>query len=175
MTIKTDNLGRIVHDPSGIVLGIRSNGVDTYMPAIIAQSGVASSVTGTTAETTLASITIPGGAMGPNGTVRVTAFFSCTNNANVKTALVKLGAMSPGAALANSATDQIIAIFRNAGTTAAQKAYQGGTGVGAITGLKQSATLDMTQDQVLTITGTLATAADTITLEGYTVEILPGA
>jgi hypothetical protein len=177
MSAKIDNLGRLIHD-SGFVLGIRYNGTDTYIPAILAQSGVAVSVTGTLAETTLASVTIPGGLMGPNGSLRITLLWSNTNNANAKTVQVKIdGQIVSSANQANNASYQHLVIVHNRGSQSAQVMMRSSQ----VGGLAQNSTgttvtaIDTSIDKVITFTGTLGVAGDTITLEGYTVEILPSA
>lgn len=140
-------------------------------PIILAQSAVASSVTGTTAETTLASITIPGGMMGANGVLRIAPIWSLTNNANGKTLQIRLAGTSVfSAALPSVGGYQGIATVRNRNSATSQLTTSGGA-YGSV--FVNTATINTAVDQVLTITATLANAADTVTLEGYTVEILP--
>jgi hypothetical protein len=178
MTSKLDHRGHIVHDASGIVQGVRSNGVDTYMPVVLAQSGVASSVTGTTAETTLASITIPGGMMGPNGMLRIRTFWSYTNSANNKNLRVNFG----GTVLLNSnqtttATAWEDTIISNRGALNSQGGVSritSNSGNTSIVGVIAVAA-DTSTDKVVAFSAILASAAETITLEAYTVEVLPGA
>lgn len=177
MSSRVDNLGRIVHDASGIVLGTRSNGVDTYTPAVIAQSAVPSPVTGTVAETTLASITIPGGAMGPNGALRISLAFSVTNSANNKTFRAKLGGQT-FLLYTVGATNMFLAapLIRNRGAQNVQLVQNNANaGLGAASVAPANANVDTSVDQVLTITAQLASAAETITLEAYTVEVVAGA
>lgn len=141
-------------------------------PLILANKAVPASVTGTVAETALATITIPGGLMGPNGSIRVTPIFSITNNANNKSLGIKLGGQSIFAiGLTTNSAYQAIATARNRGSQSAQLSTSGG-GYAAV--FTANTNVDTSVDQVLTINGTLANAADTITLEGYTVEVLPG-
>lgn len=175
MSVKIDNLGRLIHD-SGLVLGMRSNGIDTYTPLVLAQTAVPASVTGTLVETTLASIVIPGGIMGANGALRITPLFSHTNNANVKSLVYRLGgtiAMSFG--VANFGTSHVQTTIRNRGNAASQVLYQGSASFGLLAATTQAPAVNTAVDQILTLTATLANAADTITLEGYTIEILPAA
>ena len=47
---------------------------------VLGASAVAASITGTVAETSLAAVTVPAGAMGANGDMRFTALFSYTNS-----------------------------------------------------------------------------------------------
>jgi len=168
--IEITSAGLVEYD-SGTAPSLSSSGAAT--PIILAQSGVASSVTGTTSETTLASITIPGGMMGANGSLRITPFFSVTNSANNKTLKVKLGSTAfSSLAVTTSATTTLLVAVRNRGSASSQIAMSS-TGVGISTIAPQSGSVDTAVDQVLTITGQLASTGETITLEGYTVEVLP--
>jgi len=145
---------------------------NTGMSIILAQSAIAASVTGTTAETALATITIPANVMGPNGALRIDMQWTVTLNADTKTAQVRLGGTSfviHGLASVNSLQGQCV--IRNRGVTNSQV----GTGSMSVatTGLPPpTGTIDTTQAQTLTITATLGTTTDTMTLEGYTVELL---
>lgn len=159
--IATDALG------GGVGRGLQS-------PGVLAQSAVPASVTGTLSETTLATIVIPAGVMGANGSLRVTLQWSCTNTANTKTAGVRLGGQSIRAlALTNTASRPDIVMLTNRGATNSQV----GVVASASAYSNSSATsptyaIDMSQAQSLTITGTLTNTGETITLESYTVEVL---
>lgn len=147
---------------------IRSDGV-------LAQSAVAASVTGTASETVLATIAIPAASVGVNGSLRITTLWSLTNNANAKTLTWKIGGTSIGASNVPSfASNRHQIEIRNRNALNSQ-ITQGGNSAG---GWGPSATanlataIDLSVTQNLTISGTLANTADTITLEAYTVEIL---
>lgn len=141
----------------------------------LAQSAVAVPLTGTTSKTTLATIAIPAGSIGPNGTVHVTVLFSMTNSANNKSFTVELdGTTFYGITLANQSALQAISIIRNRNSEAAQAGFTNSTGgIGAASLV--TATVNTAVAKNLTITGTLANSGETITLEGYTVEIMHGA
>jgi hypothetical protein len=148
---------------------------------VLSQSAVSSSVTGTTSETTLASVTIPGGSLGQNGALRIEFSASWTANTNVKTVTVKLGGTSIGIFSRSGGTEtgarsQIT--VRNRGAQNSQVvSLPGSTTVvfGVFTSTYPlTLSKDMSQDQTLTITGTLANGADTVTLESYLVEVIPG-
>jgi len=141
----------------------------------LSQSAVASAVTGTTTKTALATIAIPAGAIGPNGSVHVTMLWSMTNNANNKTFNVELdGTIFYGITFANQSSLQAISIIRNRNSESSQVGFTNATtGLGAATLV--TAAIDTSVAKNLTISGTLANSADTITLEGYTVEIAYGA
>lgn len=143
-------------------------------PVTLAQSAVASSVTGTLSETVLASVTIPGGMMGPNGALRVTATWSYTNSANTKRPIVNFGGVQfqsiPFSTVASSETERTI---RNRGATNSQVCVGlAATGFSSTSSATITSSIDTRVDQVLTLSGTLANITETITLEGYTVEVL---
>lgn len=143
---------------------------------VLAQSGATSSVTGTVSETTLASVTVPGGSMGANGAIRITFLATYTNSANAKTLRVKLGLDTfLSIALTTTATIQTLVIIRNANSQGAQIATPTTvqSGLGAATAAAATGTTDTTVDQTLVITGQLANAGETLSLRGYTVELLP--
>lgn len=144
-------------------------------PVILAQSATAQSVTGTTTETTLATITIPGGMMGANGKLRVSALFSMTNNANNKTPRIRLGGSETLAApFASASAISLARTIANRGATNSQLSEPGtSTGFGTAGSAVVTTAVDTSVDQSLTITGQLAVGTDTLTLEGYTVEVLP--
>lgn len=143
------------------------------MPYILAQSGAPASVTGTLAETTLMSVTIPGGALGPNGAIRINAGTSGTNNANSKLFNIKLnGAAVNGINIQGASSGSIGLVVANRNSTQAQ--HPRNIGHTATTGVGGIFNVNTDLDTVLTITGTLGSIGDTMTLEDYTVEILPG-
>lgn len=151
---------------SGGGIGLKATGV-------LAQSGVAVSVTGTTVETTLATITIPANALSANGKLRITWMMSFTSSANNKNGRLRFGGTQidniGGTTISGFEWQQNISALNS---TQSQSAYQGNSAPYQIGGLFVNTSFDMTQPQQLTITGQCANAADTITLISYTVEIL---
>jgi hypothetical protein len=142
---------------------------------VLGQSATANPLTGGTGETTLATVSVPGGAMGASGSIRITALVTCTNNANVKTLTFKYGGQSFGAvSLANQLSGHVQVTIRNR-TAATQISWlNGGSAYGVTTAaVTTTRAIDTTVAQDATITGTLANGADTLTLEGFTVELLP--
>lgn len=132
----------------------------------LAASAVQVTKTGSTAEQTLATVTIPAGSIGPNGVLRISATVSNTSSANAKTYKVKLSSTAFFTfALTLTAGDSFEVLIANRNSASSQ--VSGGTGVSA-TGAIATATADVT----LTITGTLASAAETLRLESYLVELL---
>lgn len=147
-------------------------------PAPFAQSGVASSVTGTTAETTLASIVIPGGLMGPNGLIRVRATFSWSNTANAKTTRLKFAGLSFYSATLSTGsgltTEGRIANRNNLSSQIGGPLnVASGFGVNTNAADLVAVAANTAQDQTLLLTGQCAVGTDTVTLESYTVEVLP--
>lgn len=150
---------------------------------IIGQAYPNISITGVTTEQNVAAAPVPANAMGAGGTIRVTLLLSMTNNANTKTVFVRLnptsGAVTGGgmatSAFTSTASAQLLTIIRNNGATNAQSTIQTmqtpfSSGTNLVTGLA----IDTTQPAWVNIGIWPANAADTITLLGYTVELLPG-
>lgn len=143
---------------------------------VIGASGVAVPVTGTTSETSLAGITIPANAMGPNGILRITALFSYTNSANNKTLRYRFGNGLSGtifaaSVLTTTAATRLTQTIQNRNSASSQigglvNGSLGGTSSASITG-----TIDTTASKTLTISGQLANTGETITLESYIVEL----
>lgn len=140
-------------------------------PFVLGSSGVASSHTGNTNETALATIAIPAGALALNGILRVTCLFGGTNNANNKTLRVRLGGLSGTTFFSNVFTTAIgissVLHIVNRNSAASQVAHAIG-----ISGAFTTGTVDTAVAQDLVISGQLANGADTITLEARIVEII---
>lgn len=141
---------------------------------IWAKGSAPATLTGSTAETALATINIPGALLGSNGVLRVTTFWNCNNNANAKTIRVRFGGTLFGdQPMANNLSLVSVAHVVNRSATSQFGGGRfgsggfGGTGVALPTGTVNSAA-----NQPLTITAQLANGADTATLEGYIVELL---
>jgi hypothetical protein len=150
------------------------------LPRIIGQSAVASSVTGTTAETTLATITVPAGMLGANGKVRIETWWTTTNNANAKTFLVRFNGTSGTAYLnssppINTVSSRVLTEIANRNATNSQIGNPTtfvSYGLGSTVAFTTSA-VDTTAAVDISVRGTLANAADTITLEAYQVIVYP--
>jgi hypothetical protein len=151
-------------------------------PRILAQSAVAVSGAADTAENTLATITVPANAMGPNGTLRIWTSWSYTNSANGKTLRVRFSGasgtqfMNP-TVTASVVTSQITQITNRNATNSqvsASGANASGIVVGSGTALATSA-VDTTVETTIVITGQKALGTETLTLERYLVELIYGA
>jgi len=142
---------------------------------LLAQSGVPSSVTGTTSPTTLATVTIPSGLLGANGKLRVKFNFTNNNSAGTKNLAVQFGGTSVWNTTNTTNTwsdDGVEGI--NTGILTAQLWTKAGklpfdifdTGSGA------TSAINTANATTLTFVGTLNTITDTLTLTSYSVEVL---
>lgn len=144
---------------------------------VLGQSAVAAAHTGTIVDATLRSFTIPGNTLGPNGALRITSLWSMTNSVNSKSAKISIGATDFAAVpVVSGGSLQLETIIRNRGATNSQVAFNptGAASSGSAAAAPLVAAIDTTVDQVLMFKGILAVGTETITLEGFIVEILPG-
>lgn len=150
-------------------------------PRILARSAVPASVTGTLTETTLATVTIPGGTIGANGRLRITTLWTFTGSTNAKVLRVRLGGINGTSFLGHSQATAANVVARaqieiaNRNSESSQVGYTGGnvTTWGASTAAVTTGTRNTAADQDLLFTGTLTNTGETITLEYYIVELLP--
>jgi len=142
---------------------------------VLAQSSVAVSHTGTTTETTLATVTIPAGAMGPNGRVRITTFWTYTNSANTKTLRVRFGGASGASYLAHNITATATLRHQTEICNVNAANSQVGslnTSFGASTDAVLNSTVDTTSAVDIVFRCQLANAGEIVTLRSYLVELL---
>lgn len=144
---------------------------------VLSQSGNPITAPSDTNENTLASITIPAGALAANGRLKITTYWETTNNANAKTNRIRLGGISGAAFLNYSAasflTQKLQIDILAANSTSSQVGgifATGGFGGGPYAPVTSS--LDMTTAQTLLITAQKSNGADTTILVGYTVELI---
>ena len=133
-------------------------------------------VTNTTAETQVASFTLPGGVMGLNGILRLCPMFSQTNSANTKTLRIKLGAatvITQAFGGAGSASAYGILTVRNLNSQSSQKSTQGGSlGIGTTSSAIGTSAADTSADITVSLTVQMGALAETVTLEHLFVEVL---
>lgn len=145
---------------------------------ILGSSGAPSSVTGTLTETQLASIVVPAGSMGVSGQLRVTTEWSYTNSANNKTLNVKWGGIGGtnflGAIFTTTAGARFQQTIANKGSAASQKGWASSAAFGSFPSAFVTSAIDTSAATTLVISAQLANTGETITLEGYTVELIPG-
>jgi hypothetical protein len=148
---------------------------------ILAQSAVPVSHTGDANEFTLATIDLPANSMGPNGSVSIEALFSHTGSAGNFIGRIRFGAailagnFQIGAA--NKAERINNTIYnRNAANSQIFSSNLNSTYPLALDpNPPTTAAIDTTVAVSITITGQVVNAADTITLEAYTVILRPKA
>jgi hypothetical protein len=151
------------------------------VPRILARSAVAAAHTGDTSETTLATVTVPAGAMGANGRIRVTTLWSVTNSANNKTLRVRFGGAAgtafTNATITTQATHRHQTEWsnRNSASSQAGGPAAGTGGFGSATGALVTAAQNTANAVDIVISGQLANSGETVTLESYLVELLYGA
>lgn len=141
---------------------------------VVAKSAVPISLTGSTLATPLAEIQVPGGLMGLNGGVRVTVYWSMTNNANTKRLLIRWGGIRRevfNLNIASWAAASAMVEISNRGATGSQIANAGGTAesFGQLPGFV-TASENTEVDQPIQFVGQLSNVGDTLTIERYTVE-----
>ena len=138
---------------------------------ILAASAAASSHTGDTNETTLATITVPAGAMGANGYVVIESLWTITNSANNKITRAKFGGTTMmSATFTTEATYNNLVRVANRNATNSQVSSTttvGSGGWGQSTSATNTAAIDTTASVSITLTGQLANTGETITLESY--------
>jgi len=144
-----------------------------FFPRALGATGAASALTGTTAETALATVTVPAGAMGANGVINIVAKWQISTSGNNKTARVRFSTISGTAFTAIVQTTNITikthTVIANRGATNSQIGDAGnGTGGWAPSaGADTTAAVDTTAATTIILSGQLANAGDTITLASY--------
>lgn len=164
-------------DTYGGIVGIENAGKVTYLPRVIDSSGENATHTGDTNEATLATIMIPGGCLGENGMLRLSALFAFTASTNLKTLKAKIGALDLLSGYQNnSATIHGASFSREmwlTGSANGQVVVSSWAGYGDNNSSPSYTSIDFSQDQVLTITGKLALGTESVTLNAYCVEVFP--
>lgn len=123
-------------------------------------------------EVTVATVTVPGWAMGTGGGMEVDALFSLTNNATVKTlGMTYGGGVLLAAAAANSASACVQKLMCNRGGSQVVSNSASAVGHGLSTGANVFLTVDTTVDQPFVITVKPATANNLMRLEAFKLHI----
>ena len=175
--VRSDSI--IAESADGAQALVDGGGNTFTVPKIIGQGlDIAGSrtITGSTTETSVYSLTIPGGTMDANSSLRVSALMSMTNNANVKTMRIKFGNTTPltlTATPASVAVNSLQATIQNMGSQSAQEAHPsivtsfGSSAAALATGANNTAI-----DQLLEITLQLTVSGDTASLRRVLVELI---
>jgi hypothetical protein len=119
-------------------------------------------------------VTVPGGAMGPNGILRITSLWSHTNSANAKTPRVEFaGTPYYGGSFTTVATSRMSRAIanRNAANSQVGAPAAGTFNWGSSTDALTTSSVDTSVGQDLVFSGQLANSGDTIALESYLVEL----
>lgn len=165
---------------SGNVTIAASGGGGSSGVSLLAHSGNATTVTGTTTETTLVTYTLPANTLKTNGILRIITLWSCNSSANAHTARVRFGGTGgviySQDALTSRQSGQGITFIRASNATFAQKAFTGSlfsnSSFASSASTLTTSTENTTANVDIIISGQLANTADNLTLEGYTIELL---
>lgn len=134
-----------------------------------AYTGVITEITGPT-------VTLAAGSMGPNGSLRIQARFSATNNADVKTPRVKLGTTNfAGFVMTSLLNADALILIQNRGVATRQVGIVGAStyfGIGSSASARTYGNIDTGSSQSVAISLQSATATDNLILEGYLAEVL---
>lgn len=137
-------------------------------------TGAPASVTGTLVETTLATVALP--ALSSNSRLRIRVLASTAlANANAKTVSIKYGGTLIGQSIGlpnNLSTVLDIDLFNRNSTGSQVNRSASATPTGPLAGAFSTYAIDTSVPKNLTITAQLGTTTDTITLEGYCVEVM---
>jgi hypothetical protein len=148
--------------------------VYTSDTSAVAVTGSNSAYTGDTTQRTAVSVTIPGGSMGANGSVRHHAGHSINNTAGNKVTSTFFGATSIFTATGTTNTSMgYEAVTTNKNSASSQRTSN--LGVTGATGQGAFSAIDTNTDSLLTFRLQLAVATDVLVLENWLVELLPGA
>ena len=144
---------------------------------ILGASAVAVSGPADTNENILATITVPAGAMGLNGILRVTTLWTVTNSGNLKTLRARLGGIGGTDYMTIGLTAALshhhVVMIRNRGAANSQIGFTPSSiPFNTSTGANITSAIDTSAAQTFVITGQKASAGETITLESYLVELI---
>jgi hypothetical protein len=142
------------------------------LPSIVEQSAVPVSLTGTTVEKVMARVIVPAESMGRYGAIRITTLWSMKNSELEKKIVTRFAGADISSSVVSTVTTytEQRSIY-NRGTSDRQVFIFGGAGyTGQDIGTLSVST---TANQVIEIVAQLPAPAELITLEAYTVELLP--
>lgn len=147
----------------------------------LAQSAVQVTAPADTNFNSLATITVPGGAMGPNGRIEIYAVWQMTNNANGKLVGARVGSASGTVIVQNSVPSQVsCTMLGSLANRGVENAQVTGTpnvagGLGVSTTAINTTSVDTSEDFTIHLSAQKSSAGDAITLESYRVLLYPGA
>jgi hypothetical protein len=172
--------GGVLTDASDTPVGFKKrDGSEIMIPYSLSKSGVAVSCPADTTEDILASIPIAAGVVGPMGWFRILTMWSFTNSVNNKTLRVRLGGI--GGTIHMSVIKTTTTAFRvmtdiiNRGLNNSQVGSSLGVDAAAVTAVTfATGAIDLSAASSIVITGQKATAGETLTLDGYGIEVFAG-
>lgn len=145
---------------------------------VVGQSSVQQTVGATTSATVLASVLIPGGTMGANGRLRITALGGCNSNANSKTMQIYAHtAATTGGTYLHGASGTSIKFLHvnvdvgNQNNASSQRFRTGLTYGGTGSSANGTSSVNTASDFYINFIFTKANSSDTLTLDEYCVEI----
>lgn len=145
---------------------------------VLAASASAVSGAADTNENTLATITVPAGAMGLNGIIRVFTLWTYTNSVNNKTLRVRFGGVSGTTYLSvgptTTAAFSTLTIIGNRNSASSQVGVADAAAnvFSATTDAVTTSSVDTSAATTIVITGQKASAGEVITLEQYVAELI---
>ena len=146
------------------------------VPFVTTGPGVVTQTVGTAID--MVSITVPGGCIGPNGSLNTDELCTCNNNANVKTLTHNYGGLTAGAGMQSTAGRRLVRSFRAMGRADAFKAtsgWQPTTDATTTSYIANYPLMDSGLAQTYKITVNMATASDMMVIEFCTLNVSYGA
>lgn len=147
------------------------------VPIVLAGSSTLASHTGDTNETALATITLAAAQWLPSSMLRLTSYWSVTNNGNNKTPRIRYNGIGGTVVWGNNwtTTDSIFAqthFFNDAAGTGQFVPPNLNASFGNGSAKRTFSVNTNTSTPTIVLTGALGNAADTITLEAYYLEMI---
>jgi hypothetical protein len=147
--------------------------VYTSQTSGVAVTGSNVAYTGDTTIRTAVSVTIPGGAIGVNGSFKISAWGSINNTSGSKTVTATFGGSATTAIIGTTSTNISNCVTVANKNSLASQRYSNAA-VSSTTSMGGFIAVDTSTDQAIAIRLTLAVATDVVVLENYLVEIFPG-
>lgn len=167
---------------AGVGLLVISDGT-RWLPIggqVLARSNASVAAPADTNEDILATINLPAGLMGLDGSVRVRAHFSYTNSANTKTLRARLGGAAGTVYNQIAATASTYAAFEiwisNRGAANSQLGAPNGISLfssGGVAAVAVTSAVDTSAATTVVLTGQKALGTETVSLDRYIAEIWP--
>lgn len=148
-------------------------------PVVLGQSAVQVTAPANTAFNSLATITVPAGALGANGMITVESVWGMTNNANAKLVGVRLngstGTVISQNSVANFSSTTLLGFLANRNSASVQVTGTPNAvgGVGSTGTAVNTASVNTASAFTIDLVGQKATGGDTITLDMYKVTMYP--